>query len=307
MISKEQICYIRAKLKNDYVFDAIKNAGFYTFIPYKDYCLFFRLLREVWIRLDLPFKAIWYNKKYQKINPDVIILGDPLITPHYIEWLHKQTPDAKLILIYENRAEQTINPQNVPRYVNRWSYDLDDCKKYGMNKTHSNYFDIYSIESNNNDIKYDILYLGRDKGRMEQLLRYKECFEEIGLSTYFHICADRSFLRMKNRHYKRVLPYTDYLELLKKSRAILNIVPQGQKSITQRELEAVFDNKKCITNNEGILDFDLYDKSRYFILGQDDIDDLRTFLYTEFKPVDKDVLDNYTFESVIELIVTGSL
>ena len=89
------------------------------------------------------------------------------------------------------------------------------------------------------------------------------------------------------------MDYKEYIELLKRTKSHLNIVPDGQTSITQRELESVFDEVKCITNNRGILEFDLYDPSRYFVLGIDSISELSDFLNSEFKPIPPEKLVGY--------------
>lgn len=295
------ICFVRAKIKDDYVFDAIKQYGFETLIPYKDKNLLLRLLREAWYKLKLPGRQIWYNKEIKKIETKAVIVLDPLISPDFLTWLHKTHACARIVLQYENRADTTINPNTVPDFVEKWSYDLDDCEKYYMKLIHPYYFDMYRFESENDCNKeYDVLYLGRDKGRMEQILKYENFFKSQGFRTYFHVCADRSFFKFKNPNYKSVMSYSTYLELLKKSNSILNIVRDGQKSITQRELEAVFDNMKCITTNKAIKEFELYDKNRYFILGVDSLDEFKHFMSMPLKKVPQDKLKEYFFPKVIE-------
>lgn len=299
-MKKSDVCFVRAKLKDDYVFDAIQKGGFKILIPYKDKNIILRLMREVWFRLKLPAKRIWYNKAISKMNAKVFIVLDPLIIPDILMWIKENHADARIILDYENRADTTINPDCVGEFVEKWSYDPDDCKKYSMRLVHPSYFDVYRFDSSKTKkIKYDVLYLGRDKGRLDRILAYQKQFEKIGLKTYFHICADRSFLKFKNPIYKSVMPYSVYLEFLKRSRASLNIVREDQNSITQRELETVFDGVKCITTNKAIKQFELYDPSRYFVLGEDDIHDLKSFIEMPFLKIEEDDLNDYKFETVI--------
>ena len=151
--------------------------------------------------------------------------------------------------------------------------------------------------------KIDVLYVGRDKGRAEKLFALEEQLKKEGLKTYFHICADRQFLRFKRKFYKRVLEYEEYLDLLVDSKAILNIVPEDQTSVTQRELEAVFDGVKCITNNKGIKNFELYDESIYFVLGEDDLNNVSSFLYSDTKIYNEEVLERYEFRYRLQQVL----
>lgn len=300
-MNKDKVLFIRAKLKDDYVFDAIKQYGYRILIPYKDKNIILRLMRELWFKLKLPGKRIWFNKAIAQEKVENIIVLDPLITSELLDWIVRIQPESRVILDYENRADTTIVPSTVGKSIEKWSYDKEDCDKYGMKFVNPLYFDIYRFDSRKIEKKeYDVLYLGRDKGRLKRILNFENKLRKMGLKTYFHICADRSYMRYKKLVYKPVIPYSRYLKLMKKSKAILNIVRDGQSSVTQRELEAVFDNIKCITTNIAIKDFELYDKSRYFVLGDDAMEDLVEFLECPFKPISDKLLDPYRFEIVIE-------
>ena len=301
-MGKRDVCIIRAKLKKDYVYDAIKHYGYNIFTPYKGNSLILRIFREIWFRGNLPGKSMWFRYMKPESPYKDIIIFDPLIMPEYLEWLHNKDPKCRIILSYENRADKTIRPDTVPSYVEKWSYDKDDCNNYNMKWSAPSFFMEYR-RNRKEKSKFDILYVGRDKGRAKRLLDLQEKLEEKGLNTYFHICADRQYLRFKKKYYKPVLDYDEYLELLVDSKAILNIVPDGQTSVTQRELEAVFDGVKCITNNRGVKDFELYDKSIYFILGEDDLDGISDFLNSETKIYSEELLDKYEFNQIIQQMI----
>lgn len=293
-------CIIRPKDKHDYMVDAYIHEGINHMIPYKDYNLFMRVLREAWFRLHLPCREIWYNSKIRESNYGTYIVKDSLITDGLISWIRKYHQDARIIIDYDNRADALVKPTEITdKSVELWSYDPDDCEKYGMKYKKECYFDIYRFK-NEGEKEYDVIYLGRDKGRAGYLFKLRDEFEKMGLRVYMRICADRKFLFWKHSYYKPVLDYDQYLEILKKSRAILNIMPEGQKSITMREMEAVFDGIKCITNNKGIKDFEFYDKSRFFLIGEDNMDDIPEFLSVPFKPIDDRDLEKYRFIVYLE-------
>lgn len=301
---KKEICFIRAKLKEDYVYDAIKNYGYSIHIPYKDKNIFLRLSREIWFRLKLPGKRFWYNKECLKEKNSIYIIYDPLLIPDYFEWLKENNPQARIILNYGNRADTTINPNSVGAYVEKWSYDYEDCEKYCMKYIHPAYLDTYSFEPSKYAKKWDVLYLGRDKGRIDKILEYEKLFNQKNYKTLFRICPDRSYMRYKDKRYKKNISYFEYLELLKKSKALLNVAREDQKAITQRELECVFDGIKCITTNKMISDFELFDESRFFVID-DKINwkEFDTFMNTPFKPIERKKLQEYTFENVLSMYI----
>ncbi len=303
VFDKKNICYIRAKEKKDYCFDGIKTMGYDIIVPYRGNNLLMRVFREIWFRLNLPKKEIWFNRAVKTKNVDIFIIKDPLIIAEFIFWVKENHPNSRIIFEYDNRVSWSLNPDKIDeRVAEKWTYDADDASKYGMRLKHGAYLDIYRIIPQK-EKSIDVLYLGRDKGRLNELIDLEKTFDRMGLKTKFHICADRKFMRYKNRRYQKNMLYQEYLEFLKQSRAILNIVQNGQNSITMREYEAVFDGIKCITSNQGIYGFEFYHPSRFFVLGRDDLAGLKDFIESPFAPVMESDLKQYTFDSMVRMMV----
>lgn len=305
---KEAVCFIRPRERgNDYWHDAMLHLGYRVVVPYRDYNLLLRVIRELWFRLELP-KQPWFHPGVKNIDAEVYIIKDSLMTADYITWLRGLKPGARLLLDYDNRAAASLDPDEIEDgSVEKWSYDLDDCKKYGMKLKPPGYLDCYRIPEKERArvAKYDVVYVGRDKGRAGYLFWLEKKMREMGLRTYFRVSPTRSFYLFKDRRYRPVVPYAEYIKLANQSKAILNIMPAGQKSLTMRDFEAVFNNIKCITNNASVKGFELYDASRFFVIDKNNLAYLPEFLKTPFKPVDKEKLKKYTMESALKEMING--
>ncbi len=304
----EKIVFVRAALRgNDYNKDAIEGSGYKYIIPYKDYNLFLRLCREAWFRLHLPFRNIWFNKQLKKIDSEIYVFCDSLMCPQIFTWMHKKHPNSSLFFAYENRVRlSTCHVNSLDRnIVTPYSYDDDDCKEFNMKRAPLVFVDYFRINDvDKKPTELDVVYVGRDKGRADYILSLEKQFNEMGLKTYFHLCADRSMFSKKKDFYKPVMPYVEYLEYVKKSKAIMNIVTSGTKSVSQRDLECVFDNVKCITNNPEIKNFKLYDPSRYFVIGVDDLNKLPEFLNSEFKRVSEAELEEFKYKRIADFFIS---
>lgn len=304
MVDKSKVCIICATIKGAYSFDGMKNMGYQVMIPYRDYNLVLRCLREAWYRLHLPARHLWYNPKCKKAEAEMFVVRDSLMSAEYLSWLRKQHPKARIILEYDNMAHTTIHPDTVTDpTVEKWTYDSGDAQRYNMKMKAGGYYTSWKCTKTLPPV-YDIVYVGADKGRAQQLFAVENEFKSLGLKTYFHICANRSFLTWTKSYYKPFLPYKDYLNLIGNSKAVLNIVQEGAISITMREVEAIYHNVKCITNNSIIRQTPMYDPSRYFILGEDQIEDLPEFLEMPFVEVSKEMLYDGSYDRTIEKMLT---
>ena len=65
-IDKSRICFVSAKAKNDEYFDGIAKMGYRILIPYKDWNIIMRCLREAWFRLN-QYGIIQKSQKFMRI------------------------------------------------------------------------------------------------------------------------------------------------------------------------------------------------------------------------------------------------
>jgi len=309
---KDKICVIAPHMKGEYYYEGMERGGYNIITPYRDYNLLMRCMREAWFRLRLPMRRLWYNPKCKSEKAELYVLSDALLTPDFIQFLRKEHPDSRIAIVYQNPVGISLQYQDpsdgatglagLKKFgIELWSYDKADCARYGMRYTGNFYQDGWVL---NKSVvpDYDIVYVGRDKGRAQRLFETEKTYQEMGLKTYFHICADRRHLHFTRRYYKPLLSYTDYIDLIGKTRGILNIVNEGCDSITLREMEAVFFDIKCITNNPSIKAFEHYHPSRFFVLGDDDSERLREFLQSPFLPVPAEELDKMRVDNFYQEI-----
>ena len=71
--------------------------------------------------------------------------------------------------------------------------------------------------------------------------------------------------------YYPLLKYPQVLQLINRSSAILDITKNNQSGLTLRPLEALFFNKKLVTNNEDIIYHKIYklNSANIYILGKE--------------------------------------
>lgn len=289
-IKNKGLIYITARER--YVIDGLRASGYTVLYPYKERTLLGRVLRELWFKLHLPEK-VWYSKKCLKMNPEKIILHDPLITRGYIDWLREKFPMTSISFDYQNlvgRAKH-LTPSQIPKDIRITTYDKGDSDKYNIElRTNGEYAPCYIGEKK--PIKYDVFFVGADKGRGEYLLNLQKEMNALGLSTKFIITADGRFSRRKAYYSKRI-PYSKVIEYDNESRAILNISMPGQVGLTLRDLEAAFNKVKLITDNVNIRSFDLYKEENVFILGERELKELPEFLLRPYVDIDSDILNKY--------------
>lgn len=301
--SRQNVLFIRAKGDNEYL--DLTSRGYTVFDPYYGNNGFLRILREISFRLNLPFKSIWYRKIPDMTKFKYVIVFDVLITTHYLRWLQSKTDtNTKMIFSYGNLIGHArhIKPDGIPKDYAVFTYDENDAKNYRIYLNDHVMLSPRAYHLPNVKKTIDVLFIGTEKGRGYKLKQIEKNLEEKGLKTFFYIVPNRKY-PFQNLRGNKPLEYKVFLDYVSKSRSVLNYVYEGQTGISLRDVEALSNNIKLLTNNESIKDKFFYDPRDIFILGIDKENKLKEFIDEPFTELTSEFYTYYSFESWISTFV----
>lgn len=132
--------------------------------------------------------------------------------------------------------------------------------------------------------RYDFFFCGERKNRGKRLDDLKKELESKGFRCLFIV--------VEKGEDKRIT-YEQYLEYVLESRCIVDLFQEGQVGLTRRPMEALFFNKKLLTENLDISNFDFYHSENIFILGRDNLAEIKHFMETAPILVSDDIKKRY--------------
>lgn len=145
-------------------------------------------------------------------------------------------------------------------------------------------------------------FLGRDKGRLQCLTDLAKDLENAGCEIDFSIVKDRTSTGESIFYIDREIDYAySFLNTIM-SDIVIDIVQKGQTGWTLRVLEAIYLNKKVITNNSEILHSEFYSPERVFILGLRDWREISTFLTHTTPPLESGLLYKHSPDNMLNTI-----
>lgn len=137
------------------------------------------------------------------------------------------------------------------------SFDPHDASKYHLDSA-GQYF-CYPHDDNTPPApSSDCFFCGLPKDREEDLLLLRQTMEAGGLKCNFIIPKLPA----------EKITYPEYLRQLSASRCVVDICQQNQTGLTRRPLEALFYQKKLITNNPHIKEYNFYNPANILILQE---------------------------------------
>lgn len=178
-----------------------------------------------------------------------------------------------------------------------YTFDKKDTQRYGFRFINQ----VYRKPKNHHTAtssptEWDIFYIGIDKYRTSILERLKLLFDEQGISYNINIKRDKhtqesKFLR--SCYINKSIDYETTLSMIEKSKCILEIIQNGQGGMTLRTLEAIFYDKKLITNNKDIINHPIYNPNNIYVIGNQENRSIKEFLETPQMKLSNEIKNPY--------------
>ena len=272
----------------------VKHANHFRSIPVM-------LLFETRARKALPLD-FFYKDPACDPTDDKIIVFDTHTTTRYLNWLCKHYPNKRIILWFWNPVEHIGKFNKLNPRIERWCYSEEDALQYGMYHNTQFFFDSLAKEASQytntvHNGEQKALFIGREKGRAEQMKRLQEELTEAGIVADYRIIP---LPKKKPRSlYEKLIPYRQIIEAVKDSQILIDLYADPTAGLSLRAMEALFYNKKLLTNRAIMKKEDFYDSRNIYILGEEKRT-IKEFLTEPYTPPDPAVKDRYLLSSWLE-------
>lgn len=265
-------------------------------------------LLKILRKLNRPETRFFYLDWYKNLNKyERIVVLDMALNLDFklLENITKKNPKCEKYLYSWNIIKNEKRYQMQRKVAEEagfkfYCYDNGDCIKYGL-KFNTIMYDS-TLVMKKEEITSDTLFLGFMKDRKEKMLKLYTALKDIDLNPRFVIVGTEENKDLPFEFSKSYIGYYDYLKMLNKSRAILDIAQTGQIGYSMRVMEAIFFNKKLITTNSDVRNSFFYDPNKILIIDLENINyqELEAFFNKEYLPYTKEIRQYYSFEEWLE-------
>lgn len=285
----------------------IKKQGYEVYQVLKNQTLPNRVRRKVELCREKTCDTRWLEDWHRHIDKysKVIIFANSLYR-NVIKWIRDNAPAVRIIVWYmDPYISCQLKIDDIPK-IEEWSFDIEDCKSRGFFFKDSFYcFTEDDSVDRTDENEVDMFYIGSDKGRYKYIEKIRNKLTDKGYKCDIRVTKDTSLLSLRktigrlHRKYDRPISYDEVIKCVKRSRAILDIYQEFQSGLSQRPFEALFYNKKLITNNKHLLKADFYNKNNIYLIQDFQLEGIEEFMELPYIDIPEEVKKKYTFESWI--------
>ncbi|WBV61967.1 hypothetical protein PFY12_07570 [Chryseobacterium camelliae] len=194
-----------------------------------------------------------------------------------------------------------------------FSFDDEDVAKFGFNKiTNYNYLEYFPAEKQHPHL--DLFYItSYDKKRLEKLNLLINKIDALHIKFKTIIAGKKSWknqifqiIDKKNIHIlkfrRKNIPQQSLPKLYKNCKVILDLQRQNQMGLSFRIFEAMALEKKFITDNQNIKNYDFYNPENILILNKDYSNVNKSFFESGYQKLPQEIYQKYTLDNWVNTV-----
>lgn len=249
----------------------------------------------------------------------ILIVNIEAMTSSVLMELRKQQSNAKFILYMWDSVLNKRNTVELLKYFDRtFSFEKKDCIKIdSLQFLPLFYSDNYKQNGTQltKKMKYDFCFIGTihsDRYTILKKIQQKQ-ISDVTWFLYMFFPSPLLFIRkkiidskfraakIKEFHFTPLdqIRTRDYIF---ESKIIVDIQHPNQEGLTMRTIEAIGAQKKLITTNPNIVNYDFYDKNNILIINRDNPKIPEEFIINQYNQLPSYIYNKYSIDSWIASI-----
>ena len=259
--------------------------------------------------LNRNIKEIYHHKVMQKryaILKDkydlIFIIRPDFMTDIQLSELKSKTNNF-IAYYWDAMAFFPRKEKIMPFFDKVYSFDTEDCRKYNLPLLTNFYY----YEPSPAEIDKTLFCISHlEKRRYKLFNEMGKFLEENNISYRF--MTKQSVEKLKSpyiEYMKESIPYEAMLKLLNHYEVILDIAKPNQAGLSFRIFESLGMNKKIITNNRAVMEYDFYTPNNILVIDFDNLEIPKSFFETPFQPIDEAIKQKYHLRSFVRTVVSN--
>ena len=242
---------------------------------------------------------------------DYVIANRPDILPVSLLNELKTKSNNKILLLWDSLEKVPIAHSIIGYFDKVFSFDINDCKNFKFSKIENFHFESNSssraVEVGHDT--YDAVFLGTVDKRIDDLkiiLDYLKSKNKL-VRAYLHIPKERNLVYKEDiTILKKIVPFKYSHSFIRNCKIIIDLAHDNQTGLSFRVFEAMKFQKKLITTNRNIKNFDFYRSENIYIVDNiNEINISADFFESPYCPLPQDIYDKYSAKSWVEKIMSN--
>lgn len=240
-----------------------------------------------------------------KNKSDITFMVNPGYFPDNYSLLARKYTDKLIAYNYDSLTRVPLPKDYNDLFDEIYCFDDEDVAKYPFkHTTNFNYISNIPIKLNSSPKYISFAIQSIDKERMYVLSRIADAFDSLNYSNYLFFIKDKPNSKVNKNiiFFNENKNLTEVEQFTKDSFILIDLIRENQSGLSFRFFEAMAYQKKIITTNKNVINYDFYDPQNILVINEDSIEIPADFLNTPYSPLDENIFKKYTIQSWVKNI-----
>jgi len=224
--------------------------------------------------------------------------------------------DPKSILEFKKYGKKTIGFFNdniyrcpnirrvIPAFDEVYSFEKEDCKKFDLQFATNWIYTDNDKSTNKDNLEYDVFTIGSIDKRLPVLIRIAEELKSNKINFKFITYSKKHKTSDDNITYiNKFIPLSEVDQYVSRSKVLLDINRTGQIGLTFRVFESLGLEKKLITTNADIKNYDFYNPNNILIIDEKNPVIPVDFFENDYEKIPASIFEKYTVEGWVNNVI----
>tara|TARA_R110002072_G_scaffold62183_3_gene155836 strand:- start:13815 stop:14777 length:963 start_codon:yes stop_codon:yes gene_type:complete len=234
----------------------------------------------------------------------ILVIKSDFLSIKTIKKLKENT--SELIAFYNDNIERCPRIKQVYSYFDtNYSFERTDVEKYSFNFI-SNYI-YHDHLSNKPDLKtktiYEVFNISSIGKRNNTIENIAIVLDKINIKYKIIIVGKKDYQPKGQILYQgNKIDIKGVNQLISESRTLLDVHRKGQSGLTFRVLDSLAYQKKLITTNPDIKNYDFYNPKNILIIDSENVKIPSSFFKNDYETIPQDIYYNYTSKNWVKTV-----
>jgi hypothetical protein len=286
----------------------------------------YNLLSKIFLskNLKIKYRQEFIIEMLKKLGPQdqILVLNPDLIETECHQEIKKYTK-RYIAYLYDSIARSEFPIEHLLKDVfdKIYSFDIEDCKKYGFIKTCNYIYLPENILVTNSEKKYNVINISSFDKRFEsineianQLKNYKIKFNFliVGKNIDYKVLKFRVIYWLKHKKSINIdrdikfkskkIGLDELISQYNNGNIILDLVQGKQTGLSFRVFEAMALKKKLITDNKAIKEYSFFNPANIMVIEKNKIKLDTNFFNSPYQEIDNNIYEEYIIDSWVKKV-----
>lgn len=262
----------------------------------------------------------YYDSIYESIRNQVydyvLVVNVEAMPISFLEKVRESNPHSVFLLyMWDSLSNKTHTIDYLSLFDRIYSFDPEDCRKNPNILFRPLFFlNEYARLSYEQSYEYDFSFVGTaHSDRYALIQKIYNQIQSLGLKSYWYLylqdlklfywnkITNSSFAKAHLHDFQyNALSKNEVLDVVEKSRVIIDIQHPNQIGLTMRVIEILGARRKLVTTNASIKDYEFYLEDNILVIDRENPTISKEFCYTKYQPLDDCIYHKYSLDGWLE-------